>query len=62
MAPAHAATEIICTANRLSAVGHHDAAFLPERVKFPSYAEGTHEALTATERELDRKLGSVTRT
>ena len=117
IAPAHAATEIIHTANRLSAVGHHDAAaellaevpddlpppirrlllvvraaaaqragrsaaarsllaaaraipdrstfafrkaFLVERVKYPSFGEGAHKALMATERELDRTLGSVT--
>ncbi|MEV0236082.1 hypothetical protein [Nonomuraea sp. NPDC050786] len=117
MAPAHAATEIIHTANRLSAVGQHEAAaellaevlddlpppvrrlllviraaaaqragrgaaarnllaaaraipesstfafhkaFLVEKVKYPSFGEGAHKALVATERELDRKLGSVT--
>jgi hypothetical protein len=114
-APAHAATEIILTANRLSAVRHHDAAaellaevpddlpppirrlllvvraavaqragrdaaassllaaaraipdrstiafrkaFLVERVKFPAYAEGAHNALVATERELIASRGS----
>ncbi|MGM1064813.1 hypothetical protein [Saccharothrix sp. Mg75] len=116
-APAHAATGIIHTANRLSAVGQHEAAadllaevpddlpppvrrlllvvraaaaqrsgrnaaartllataraipdrsafafrkaFLAERVKFPSFAEGAHKALTTAERELDRKLGLLT--
>ncbi|RSM73307.1 hypothetical protein DL991_31665 [Amycolatopsis sp. WAC 01375] len=116
-APAHAAATIIFTANRLSAVGQHEAAaelltevpddlpppvrrlllavraaaaqragraaaarsllaaaraipdrrlsafrkvFLMERVKFPSYGEGAHKTLEATERELDRKLGAVT--
>ncbi|KOX21240.1 hypothetical protein ADK67_27720 [Saccharothrix sp. NRRL B-16348] len=116
-APAHAATELVHTANRLSAVGQHEAAaalladvpddlpppvrrlllvvraavaqragrsiaarsllaaartipehstfafrkaFLAERIKFPSFGEGAHRTLVATERELDRELGPTT--